>query len=102
MSIEALLIGLDVLLALALAVCVASIYRMGRGSSAFPPVLDQRLVAIEGAITRSDSLVREEFGRGREEARDGSRSLREEVTGLFGSLADSVRVSIGDLTTGQN
>jgi DNA recombination protein RmuC len=54
-----------------------------------------------GAIGRSDSAIREEFGRGREEAREGSRSLREEVTGLFDKLACSLRASLNDLSTGQ-
>jgi DNA recombination protein RmuC len=75
---------------------------MGRGASTIPPLLDQRLVLIEGAISRSDTTIRDEFGRGREETRDSSRSLREEVTTLFGSLATSVRGSLTDLSTGQN
>src|SRR5438105_11556099 len=102
MPIEALLVSVIVLLGLALVICAVVIARMSRGSSAMPPILDQRLVAIEGAITRSDAVVREEFGRGRDETRESSRSLREEITGQFGPLANSVRDSIGDLATGQN
>jgi len=63
--------------------------------------LDQRLLSIEAAISRSDAAIRDEFGRGREEARDGARSLREEVSGLFERLAGSLRASMNDLSTGQ-
>jgi DNA recombination protein RmuC len=78
------------------------LYRMRSGSSVISPVLDQRLVAIEGSIIRSDTLVRDEFARGREESREGARSLREEITTQFGSLATSVRGSLADFATGQN
>jgi DNA recombination protein RmuC len=98
MLIEAMLVIVILLAAL----CVAMLYRMRSGSSAISPVLDQRLVAIEGSITRSDTLVRDEFARGRDESREGARSLREEITTQFGSLATSVRGSLADLATGQN
>jgi DNA recombination protein RmuC len=102
MPIEILLIAVILLLAFVALICVGVIHRHGRAGTTIPPVLDQRLIAIEGAISRSDSVVREEFGRGREETRESSKSLREEVTGLFGSLATSVWGSMGDLATGQN
>jgi hypothetical protein len=102
MPIGPLLIATLILLSIALTICIIIIFRMGRGTSAIPPLLDQRLVLIEGAITRSDTTIRDEFGRGREETRNSSRSLREEVTTLFGSLATSVRGSLTDLSTGQN
>jgi DNA recombination protein RmuC len=69
---------------------------IGATPSAIAPILEQRLVGIEGAIGRSDSTIREEFGRGRDETREGSRSLREEVTGLFGNLGDAVRATLGE------
>jgi DNA recombination protein RmuC len=96
------LIALILLLALVVLVCIGVIYRMGQGSSALSSVLDQRFIAIEGAISRSDSTIREELGRGRDETGKASRSLREEVTGQFRSLSESVRGSIGDLTISQN
>ena len=65
------------------------------------PILDQRLLGIEEVIGRSDGTIRDEFGRGREEAREGARSLREEVTGLFERFAGSLRASMIDLSTGQ-
>ena len=40
--------------------------------------------------------------RGRDEAREGARSLREEITTQFGSLATSVRGSLAGLASGQN
>src|SRR5688572_24324256 len=102
MPIEAVLMAVILLLALAVVVCIGVIYRMGRAGMTVSPILDQRLLSIEGSISRSDSTIREEFGRGRDETRETSRSLREEVTGHFRSLSESVRGSIGDLTTGQN
>ena len=74
---------------------------IGRTGSGIPPLLDQRLLSIEGAIARSDATIRDEFGQGREEARKGARSLREEVSGLFERLAGSLRASMNDLSIGQ-
>jgi hypothetical protein len=76
MPIEILLIAVILLLAFVALICVGVIYRYGRAGTTIPPVLD-RLIAIEGAISHSDSVVREEFGRGREETRESSKSLRE-------------------------
>ena len=98
---EALLAIGVILSALAVALCVIIIFRSGRSSSGILPILDQRLLSIEGAIGRSDATIRDEFGQGREEARDGARSLREEVSGLFERLAGSLRASMNDLSTGQ-
>jgi DNA recombination protein RmuC len=94
-----LVIGV-VLSALAVALCVVIIYRSGRTASGIS-TLDQWLVAIEGAIGRSDTTIRDEFGRDREEGREAARSLREEVSGLFERLAGSLRASMNDLSTGQ-
>jgi len=58
--------------------------------------LEQRLQSLEAATARSDATIREEFGRGRDETREGSRSLREEVTGLFGNLGGALRASLGE------
>jgi DNA recombination protein RmuC len=96
MSAEAALIASVVLSGLAVVLCIVILYRSGRAPSAIAPILEQRLVGIEGAIGRSDSTIREEFGRGRDETREGSRSLREEVTGLFGNLGDAVRATLGE------
>jgi DNA recombination protein RmuC len=98
---EALLVIGVILSALAVALCVVIIYRSGRTASGIPAILDQRLLSIEGSIGRSDATIRDEFGRGREEARGGARSLREEVTGLFERLAGALRASMNDLSTGQ-
>jgi DNA recombination protein RmuC len=102
MPIEAMLVIVTVLLILVATLCVAILYRMRPDGSAISPVLDQRLVAIEGSIPRSDTLVRDELTRGRDEAREGARSLREEITTQFGSLATSVRGSLADLASSQN
>jgi hypothetical protein len=99
MMAEALLIAAAILGAAVIMVILVIFTR--RSPSAISPILEQRLLGIEGAIGRSDSAVREEFGRGRDENREGSRSLREEVTSLFESLAGSLRASLSDLSTAQ-
>src|SRR6266446_10611472 len=104
MSAEAVLIASVVLSAAAVILCILIIYRSARAPSAISPVLEQRLISIEGAIGRSDTILRDEFGRGREEVRESSRSLREEVTGLFGNLGGALRASLGeklDIVSGQ-
>ena len=70
MPIEAVLMAVILLLVLAVLVCIGVIYRMGRAGTTVSPILDQRLLSIEGSISRSDSAIREEFGRGRDETRD--------------------------------
>ena len=99
MLIDAMLVIVTLLAILMAALCVAMLYRM---RCAISPALDQRLVAIEGSISRSDTLVRDEFARGRDESRDAARSLREEITTQFASLATSVRGSLADFAMGQN
>ena len=101
MSAEAVLIASVVLSAAAVVLCILILYKSGRTPSAFSQLLEQRLLNIEGAIERSDATIRDEFGRGRDEARESSRSLREEVAGLFETLSGSLRASLHDLSTGQ-
>src|SRR6266404_5422923 len=103
MSTQAVLIADVVLSGLAVVLCVLILYRSGRTPSV-SPILEQRLLSIEAAIGRSDTTIRDEFGRGLDETREGSRSLREEVTGLFGNLGGALRASLGeklDTVTGQ-
>jgi len=103
MTAEALLL-VGVILAVAFVLGILIIYRFGRAPSAISPVLEQRLQSLEAAIGRSDTILRDEFGRGREEVRESSRSLREEVTGLFGNLGGALRASLGeklDIVSGQ-
>jgi len=95
MTAEALLL-VGVILAAAFVLSILIIYRSGRAPSAISPILEQRLQSLEAATARSDATIREEFGRGRDETREGSRSLREEVTGLFGNLGGALRASLGE------
>jgi DNA recombination protein RmuC len=101
MSAEAVLIASVVLSAAAVVLCILILYKSGRALSAISPILEQRLFSIDGAIERSDATIRDEFGRGRSETHENSRSLREEVTGLFETLSGSLRASLNDLSTGQ-
>ena len=101
MPVEVPLFIAVILSAVALTLCLVILCRSVRTPSVLSPILEQRLLGIEGAIGRSDATVREEFGKGRDESREASRSLREEVTGLFDRLAASLRASLTDLSTGQ-
>jgi len=102
MPTDAILAVFCLLLVLVAGLFGAVLYRLRSAGSSIPSPLDQHLTAIEVAIGRTDASVREEFAQGREESRDGARSLREEVMALFGSLAMSVRESVSGLATGQN
>jgi DNA recombination protein RmuC len=95
MLAEPVLIASVVLSGLAVVLCLLILYRSGRTPSV-SPILEQRLLSIEAAIGRSDTTIREEFGRGRDEVRESSRSLREEVAGLFGHLGHALRASLGE------
>jgi hypothetical protein len=75
MTAEALLL-VGVMVAVAVALGILIVYRTGLSASAITPILEQRLLGIEAATGRSDAIIREEFGRGRDETRQGSRSLR--------------------------
>src|ERR1700730_9401636 len=99
MPLDALLLISVILSALAVVLCIVIIYRSGRNASSISPILEQRLVGVEGAIGRADTTLRDEFGRGRDETREGARSLREEITGLFERLAGSLRAALHDLST---
>jgi DNA recombination protein RmuC len=101
MSTETMLLA-ALILVLGPVPCVMILYLRRSVGSVIASCLDQRFTSVEGAITRSETLVRDEFARDREEVRDGARSLREEITTHFGSLATSVRGSVADLATGQN
>ncbi len=96
MPTEPLLIISVILSAVAVVLCVVVFYRSGRSASVLSPILDQRVLGIEGTI---GAALRDEFGRDRDETREASRSLREEVTGLFERLAGSLRASLTDLST---
>jgi DNA recombination protein RmuC len=60
-----------------------------------------RLQSLEAVIGRVEKGVRDEFALGRHESATGSKLLREEVIGTFGSLADNVRNAMSDLASGQ-
>jgi len=102
MPAEVVLIANLTLSGLAIILCIVVIYRVQRASLTISPILEQRLLGLEGAIGRSDSAIRQEFARDRDETREGSRSLREEVTGLFDKLAAALRASLADLSNVQH
>jgi hypothetical protein len=70
----AALIASVILSAVAVVLCVGILYRTGRRASSISPLLEQRFLGIEEAIGRSNTTIRDEFGRGRD--RRGNRPVR--------------------------
>ncbi|HUC10259.1 MAG TPA: DNA recombination protein RmuC [Stellaceae bacterium] len=101
MTVEPLILASVALSALAVVLCVGILYRSARTFATLPPLLEQRLLRLEAAISGSDAVIRHEFGRDRDETREASRSLREEIVGLFDRLTTSLRASLNDLSLGQ-
>jgi hypothetical protein len=69
-----LIVGVVVAVAVILGFLI--VYRSGRTPLALSPILEQRLLGIEAAIGRSDAIIREGFGRGRDETRAAGRDNR--------------------------
>ncbi len=90
--LESLLI---VLLVLAAACLVLLIVLWKRGSGDFGP-LQSRLEVIERGQDKGAQAVRDELSRGRSEATDNARQLREEVINSVKSILDSVVKSISE------
>jgi len=90
--IEALLIAL-VILALACLGLLVVLWR--KGDADFGP-LQSRLEGIERGQDKGAQAARDELSRGRSEATDNARQLREEVINSVKSILDSVVKSIGE------
>ena len=101
MPIDAMLVIVTLLAILVATLCVTMLYRMRSGSVAISPILDQRLLAIEGAVSRADTVLREEFGRARVETQEGARSLREEIQSTLLRLSDNIGNRIDELMVAQ-
>jgi hypothetical protein len=61
---EALLVIGVVFSALAVALCIVVIFRSRRSDSSIPVMLDQRLLSIEAAMSRSDAAIRDRIWSG--------------------------------------
>jgi DNA recombination protein RmuC len=92
MSIEALSAVSLIIATVGVALAAVIIIRMGR--------VDPRQ-GFAASIAGLERALRDEFAHGRHESATGSKLLREEVIGNFGSLADSVRRAMADLASGQ-
>jgi len=95
MSVEALSAVTLAVAMVGVALAVAIIIRLAHSGPSSP------LQSLEAVIGRLEQAVRDEFARGRQESGTGSKLLREEVIGTFGSLADNVRNAMSDLASGQ-
>jgi DNA recombination protein RmuC len=87
MSVEALSVVTLVIAIVGVGLAAAILFRVARLGPA--------------SIAGLDRTLRDEFARGRQESGAGSKLLREETIGNFGSLAGSVRNAMSDLASGQ-
>lgn len=95
MLFEAVLLISVILSAVAVVLCLAILCRSGRTASNASPILEQRCAGIEAAVDKSNAILRDEFGRGRDETRENSRSLREEITNNLQNLGGTLSQTIG-------
>jgi DNA recombination protein RmuC len=57
-----------------------------------------KLAQLEAGLSKIDSLIREEFGRNREENRNASKENREELNNSFKLLGDSLTKTVANLS----
>jgi DNA recombination protein RmuC len=57
-----------------------------------------KLTQLEAGLSKIDSLIREEFGRNREENRNASKENREELNNSFKLLGDSLTKTVANLS----
>ncbi len=69
----------------------------GRGGSDENGDLQKKIDGIEKLLERHERILREELARGREESHDGSRRIREEMTGSITVLGDSLSKRMGEI-----
>jgi DNA recombination protein RmuC len=96
MSVEALAAVALTAAMVAIALAAVTVFRLGRFN------LSSRQQGPEETLATLEQELRDEFSRGRQESATGSKLLREEVIGAFGSLADNVRNAMSDLACGQS
>ncbi|MCX7736087.1 MAG: DNA recombination protein RmuC [Candidatus Kapabacteria bacterium] len=63
--------------------------------------LKEKLIKIESNLSRIDSLIREEFGRSRDESQKAFKENREELNNSFKLLGESLTKTITDLSNAQ-
>jgi DNA recombination protein RmuC len=61
------------------------------------PELERRLASLADGIDRLDKILRDEFGRSREETNQAARNTREEFSGSLKGFGDSMSTQIGSL-----
>lgn len=98
---ETLLYAAIGLLALNLVLVLSVLARVGRFDGRG---VDSRLIALEKLLDREERLIREELGRGREEAQSAARSQREELQNGLRQLSATITgqmAEIGKMQKGQ-
>lgn len=98
---ETLLYAAIGLLALNLVLVLSILARVGRFDGRG---VDSRLIALEKLLDREERLIREELGRGREEAQSAARSQREELQNGLRQLSATITgqmAEIGKMQKGQ-
>jgi DNA recombination protein RmuC len=89
-----------ILLLIAIALLVAVIFLQLRTPSSQPqafPELERRLASLADGVERLDKILRDEFGRSREETNQAARNTREEFSGSLKGFGDSMGTQISGL-----
>src|ERR1017187_6750690 len=97
-------IGLVAAIALLLLLVVLAIVHMLRPAAAVLDTspLQARLETIERNKERGERSIREELGRGRDEAGTLGKALREEVQGSLNAFGSSVREQVAEMSKAFN
>ncbi len=63
--------------------------------------LSEKLIKLDAGLSRLDPLMREEFGRSRDESRSTFKENREELSNSFKTLGDNLTRTVTDLSNAQ-
>jgi DNA recombination protein RmuC len=100
MMVEILPIATVLLLLLLILLSVVTFLRASRGVSS--DRLESQIAEINEGMERLERVLREEFGRNREEAGVSGRQLREEVTGSVQTSGETIATRIAEIATLQS
>jgi DNA recombination protein RmuC len=98
---EIILIVIAVLVLLCLGISVFVVVRLRDLNPRSASELAAKIVGFDESLSRFDRLLRDEFGRGREETAALSKLLREEISTSIGTLSTSVTNSVSALAQTQ-
>lgn len=93
---------LTILIIVVLLLLVFNIWlTLKRKSDGAPDELRERLIKIDSDLARIDPLLRDEFGRSREEGQKTSKDNREELNNSFNRLSQTLTTTVAELSNAQ-